>query len=205
VTATLESGRAEGGSVPPSPGKHVPGEVGAWVFILGDMMIFAVLFVTYLVGRAQDIDLFDASQSELNQNFGAANTLILLTSSILVVLGVRSVRERRGPGTALFLAAFVCGLAFSGLKVIEYADKVHHGLTPATDDFFMYYFVLTALHWFHVILGMLVLLALARLARQAREDGLVKRQLSFVEGGACFWHMVDLLWIVLFPLLYLAR
>ena len=182
--------------------RHLPGEVGAWVFILGDMTIFAVLFATYLVGRSHDVRLFDHSQAALNQDFGAANTLILLTSSLLVVFGVRSIRERRRPAPWLFLGALACGIAFSSLKVLEYVSKGHHGITPATNDFFMYYFVLTGLHWFHVILGMIVLLVLTRLARKPE---LTPQQLTFVEGGACFWHMVDLLWIVLFPLLYLAH
>jgi nitric oxide reductase NorE protein len=185
-----------------TPTRHLPGEVGVWVFILGDMAIFAVLFVTYLTGRTGDVDLFNSSQSALNPDFGLVNTLLLLTSSLLVVMGVRSVKERRGPGAWFFLGAIACGLAFSALKVIEYSDKASHGLTPATNDFFMYYFVLTGLHWFHVALGILVLIAMTHFARK---DDLTDQQVAFVEGGACFWHMVDLLWIVLFPLLYLAH
>lgn len=184
------------------PEVHLPGEVGAWVFILGDMTIFAVLFATFLVARGKDVSLFSSSQVALNQDFGVANTLVLLTSSVLIAWGVRSIREGKGPASWLFLGAFACGLSFSALKCMEYVGKVHHGITPATNDFYMYYFVLTGLHWFHVALGMVVLLVLFRLARK---PSLTDQQLAFVEGGACFWHMVDLLWIVLFPLLYLAH
>jgi len=180
----------------------VPGEVGVWVFILGDMAIFAVLFGTFLTGRAADVPLFDVSQSQLNQDYGVANTLLLLVSSLLVVMAVSGVRERRGRADLLLAGAMACGLAFSALKVIEYAGKVGHGVTPATNEFFMYYFILTGLHWFHLALGLVVLGLLIRLARK---PALSSSQFAFVEGGACFWHMVDLLWIVLFPLLYLVH
>jgi len=189
-------------TTPSTPANRVPGEVGVWIFIFGDMAIFAILFVTYLHGRSMDAGLFAASQEELNQDFGVANTVLLLVSSLLVVLAVRSVREDRGLAPKLFACAMLCGVAFSALKVLEYSGKIDHGITPATNDFFMYYFILTGLHWFHLVLGLVVLAILIRLSRKER---LTDNQLSFVEGGACFWHMVDALWIILFPLLYLVH
>jgi nitric oxide reductase NorE protein len=182
---------------------HIPGELGVWVFILGDMVIFAVLFLTYLHYRGQQSDLFAASQATLSQNIGAAITVLLLFSSLLVVLALRAVRAQElAIARALLLAAFACGVGYSALKVIEYHDKVSHHMTPATNDFYMFYFVLTGLHWFHLALGMVVLLVLFLICRRPE---LTARQLGFVEGGTCFWHMIDLLWIVLFPLLYLVR
>jgi nitric oxide reductase NorE protein len=181
---------------------HVPGETGTWVFIFGDMLVFATLFATYLYYRAQDPQLFDASQQALNQTYGAINTLLLLASSLLVVMAVRAVR-RRMPRVApsLILGAIACGVAFSALKVVEYSDKVGAGLKPSTNDFFMCYFVYTGLHWFHLLVGLGVLLYLLTLARK---PALTTRQFAFFEGGASYWHMVDLLWIVLFSLLYLV-
>lgn len=181
--------------------RHVPGEVGVWVFILGDMVIFAILFMTYLQARGQQTQLFDNAQPELNQNYGAVNTVLLLVSSLFVVLAVSAVRAGNPLASKLILGALACGLAFSVLKAVEYVDKTSHGITPATNDFFMYYFVLTGLHWFHLILGLGVLSRLYILARKSERT---KGQELFIEGGACFWHMVDLLWIVLFPLLYLV-
>jgi nitric oxide reductase NorE protein len=167
------------------------------------MLIFAVLFLTYLYYRAGDAALFSASQARLDQTIGAVNTLLLLASSLMVLTAVRAVRggvDRVAPW--LIAGAFSCGIAFSILKYVEYHDKVAHHLTPAKNDFFMLYFVLTGLHWFHLIMGLCVLSALFVLTRKPQ---LTSRQFAFVEGGACFWHMVDLLWIVLFPLLYLVR
>jgi nitric oxide reductase NorE protein len=184
-------------------GGHVPGEVGTWVFIFGDMVLFAVFFATYLYYRSADVALFDRSQQSLNPDFGAINTIVLLISSLLVAMAVRAIRGGNSSvATFLIAGAFVCGLVFSGLKIAEWTEKVEAGLTPATNDFYMYYFILTGLHWFHLIVGLVVLAVMLFLTRRPE---LNPRQFGFLEGGACFWHMVDLLWIVLFPLLYLVR
>jgi nitric oxide reductase NorE protein len=181
---------------------HIPGEVGAWIFILGDMTIFGLLFGVYLDGRAADPGLFERSQQVLNRNFGVINTLLLLTSSLLVVVGVRAVRAG-APAIAsrVFAGAIVCGLGFTLTKYLEWGHHLRHGHTPATNDFWMYYYVLTGLHFMHLVIGMGLLTALMRHCRRAVQTG----RFGLIEGGACFWHMVDLLWIVLFPLLYLAH
>lgn len=184
--------------------KHVPGEEGAWIFILGDMCVFAVFFAVYLVQRSHAPALFAASQEHLNRNLGAINTLNLLLSSVLVVLAVRSMRmpAYRSLAPRFVLGAMFFGACFIVVKIFEYHAKIAHHMTPATDDFFMYYFVLTGLHLLHLTIGMGVLTALWRLSKK---PDLSKHQWAFFEAGACFWHMVDLLWLVLFPLLYLAR
>ncbi len=184
--------------------KRVPGEPGAWIFILGDMCVFAVFFSVYLVQRAHDPELFARSQEQLNRNLGALNTIFLLMSSLLVVLAVRAVRQdaHRHLAPYLFVGAIVCGVCFVVVKAFEYHEKIAAGITPETNSFFMYYFVLTGVHLFHLVFGMGVLSVLWRLAKHENPSGL---HLAFIEGGACFWHMVDLLWIVLFPLLFLVR
>ena len=183
---------------------HVPGESGVWVLLLGDMVVFAVLFGVYLNRRAQEKELFAASQEALNRNFGALNTLVLLTSSLLVVFAVHALRTPRLRHLArrLTLAGFGVGCLFVIIKGVEYYEKFAAGITPATNDFFMYYFVLTGLHLAHVVVGLVVLLALSFLARKPRPT---RTQIGFFEGGGCFWHMVDLLWIIIFPLLFLVR
>jgi nitric oxide reductase NorE protein len=183
--------------------RHLPGEEGTWIFILGDMTVFALLFGVYMYYRSNDPALFRHSQQSLNQNFGAINTLLLLSSSLFVVTGIRAIRAHRHTlAPRLFAGAFCCGLGFAFIKYLEYSDKLSHGIKPATNDFFMYYFVLTGLHFFHLLIGMAVLVFLIV---QSRKETLDPKTFAFVEGGACFWHMVDLLWIVLFPLLYLVH
>ncbi|EHB55478.1 cytochrome c oxidase subunit III [Mycolicibacterium rhodesiae JS60] len=187
-----------------APGKHVPGEPGIWVLLFGDMLVFTVLFVVYLHRRGENRELFAESQNALNRNFGAINTLVLLTSSVLVVFAVVALRSERLRPLAprLTLAGFAVGCCFVIVKVFEYHEKISAGITPSTNEFFMYYFVLTGLHLAHVVIGLAVLLALSRLARKPEPS---RTHIAFFEGGGCFWHMVDLLWIVIFPLLFLVR
>jgi nitric oxide reductase NorE protein len=183
--------------------RHLPGEEGTWVFILGDMTVFGLIFCVYLYYRAQDPALFNRSQELLHQGYGAINTLLLLTSSLCVVTAVRALRHGyRNLAPKLIVVAFVCGLGFCFMKYIEWGDKLSHGIKPATNDFWMYYYVLTGLHFFHLLIGMAVLAAIWTLSRK---PALSERQVGYFEGGACFWHMVDLLWIVLFALLYLVH
>jgi nitric oxide reductase NorE protein len=183
--------------------RNVPGEEGVWVFLLGDMTIFIVLFASYFYYRSRQPDLFNAGQRTLHQGYGVIGTLLLLTSSLCVVAGVRGFRQRRGIAASwLFGGALLCGLGFTAIKFFEYGEKLRAGITPATDNFYTYYFMLTGLHFFHLLLGMCVLVFVIRKARQPE---MAPGRLVLVEGGACYWHMVDLLWIVLFPLLYLVR
>lgn len=191
----------------PTPSKksdtHMPGEEGVWVFIGGDMLVFTLLFAVFLFYRAMDVETFLVSQSQLNQNYGAINTLFLLTSSLFVVLALQSARNRKQSLVPRFLsAALVCGLAFSAVKIFEYREKINQDFTLLTDDFYMFYYVLTVTHFIHVIIGMFVLLFLIK---NSMKKDFSESDLRLLEGGACFWHMVDLLWIVLFPLLYLMK
>jgi nitric oxide reductase NorE protein len=187
----------------PAGQRHVPGEVGTWVFILGDMAVFALLFGVYVYYRGKQPALFRHSQKDLHRSFGAVNTLLLLTSSLCVITAVRAVRAgMRKLAPAMIAIAFICGCGFLMNKVLEWGDLISHGYKPATDNFLMYFFVLTGIHAFHLLIGMGVLITLLVFSRK---ELLSKGQYSFVEGGGCFWHMVDLLWVVLFALLYLMR
>lgn len=180
---------------------HVPGEAGVWLLILGDMTIFGVFFAVYSHARAADRDLFTQAQQELSFGIGLINTVLLLMSSWFVALAVKSVRRGSPvPGSRYFLFALLCGLGFLVNKVIEYSEKLSAGLTPMTNDFLMYFYVLTGIHATHVIIGMSILLYLWRRTRAAVRTP----SMPVIEGGASYWHLVDVLWIVLFPLLYLV-
>ncbi|MCW2831518.1 MAG: cytochrome c oxidase, subunit [Aeromicrobium sp.] len=180
----------------------MPGEEGTWVFLFGDMLVFGVFFGTFMYQRSLDPELFDESRQTLSLGIGLTNTLILLTSSLLVVTAIRAMRVGQGGAARrLLIGAIACGLAFAGLKAIEYTIKIRDGHTPTDNDFYLYYFILTGLHLLHVVVGVIVL---TLMTTQARSVGPDHRRWPLVEGGACFWHLVDLLWIVLFPLLYLV-
>jgi len=185
------------------PTRRLPGVEGVWVFVIADMTVFAILFGSFIIGRHQNPDLFEGSRHALNPNFGGVNTLILLTSSWFAALALDAVRKSRfALAQRLIGGAFLCGLAFMVSKAIEYTEKLNAGISLLTNDFFMYYFTLTGIHLFHVVAGNVVLLVLWFMARSRSFD---PQRPVVLECGAIYWHMVDLIWIILFPLLYLVR
>jgi len=179
---------------------HVPGEAGLWALILPDLVLFSMLFITFLVYRRAQHASFARSAALLARNLGLMNTLLLLASSLMVAIAVHRVEDGRPGARAYLIAAIGCGLSFVALKIAEYTLHISAGITPATDDFSMFYYMMTGIHLVHVLIGLCVLVMLAIVA--GRPDALSR--LRFIEGGACFWHVVDLLWIGLFALLYLA-
>lgn len=186
-----------------APGaRRIPGEQGTWVFLLGDLIVFAVFFATFMVERAKAPAVFDAARRTLHIGIGLTNTLVLLTSSLCVVVALGAVREgaRMLAGRAV-LAAIGCGLVFVAFKIVEYVSLGLAGYGPGANNFYLYYVILTGLHLLHVCLGIAVL---SFVFTQTRRTELNPTRIALVEGGACFWHVVDLLWIVLFPLLYLV-
>lgn len=182
--------------------RRVPGENGTWVFLFGDMLVFGTFFATFMVERAKAPEVFDASRKTLHTGVGLTNTLVLLTSSLCVVIALGALRSGvRHNARSAVLAAMVCGGIFVLLKVFEYHSLATHGHGVGANHFYLYYFILTGVHLFHVCVGMAVL---TFLLTQTRRHGLSETRMAVVEGGACFWHLVDLLWVLLFPLLYLV-
>ena len=182
--------------------RHLPGVEGVWVFVFADMAVFALMFGCFMWDRHKALDLFETSRHALSLNFGGVNTLILLTSSMLVVLAVDALKVGRTHRAPIFFGvAAACGVAFIVSKSFEYADKFAAGIGLQTNSFFMYYFIMTGLHLGHVVVGTVIVTVLSLKSRSARPGG----SLTVYEGGATYWHMVDLLWVCLFPLLYLVR
>lgn len=178
----------------------IPGEEGIWVFVFGDLIIFTLFFAVFLSYREDAVDLFRVSANALNVMFGVSNTLLLLVSSWFMVSALKAFRLGNINHFRRFVAlALVCGFSFAVLKFFEYQEKISSGYGLTSNDFYMFYFVLTGIHLFHVIVGMVILSWLLSVSFK-NADGLVE---SNVEVGAVFWHMVDLLWILLFPILYL--
>lgn len=199
----MEVGGDELALVPGKPARRVPGAEGLWVFIGMDMMFFFIMFMLFMTGRRDAPELFEAGRLTLDPDFGGINTLILLTSSWFFVLALNAARRDRLQDVPRWLiASFLGGVAFGISKAFEYGAKFAAGLTPATNDFYMYYFVLTGFHMLHVAGGCIMLLVFWRMARR-RAFG--PGRTTVIECGGIYWHMVDLLWIVLFPLLYLLR
>jgi len=179
---------------------HVPGESGIWIMIFGDMMVFSLMFVAFMLGRRDQTELFEASRLHLNQAYGLGNTCLMLSSSWCVASAVQAVRSARTRAAGLYLrVALGCGLGFCAVKILEYGEKFRAGIAVNSNDFFMYYFVFTGIHLLHVLIGMGVLIFMTRVVA----GDVDARRFGYLESGASFWHVVDLLWIALFALLYL--
>ena len=180
---------------------YVPGESSMWFFIIGDLLIFGVYFVSYMIYRGQNHELFLHSQQHLNQGIGATNTVVLLTSSLFVALGTQAARGGKSVDAyRLFGLALAFGAAFPVLKLVEWLPKISAGMTPGENLFFTYYYMMTGLHLCHVLLGLVIMGFVMRDLRVSHQPNI-----KFVETGAMYWHMVDLLWLILFALFYLMR
>lgn len=180
---------------------HLPGELGIWFFVTGDLIVFTLFFIVIAVGNRDHGELFAQSRATLEMWVGVVNTVLLLTGSWFVASGVERCRSRHGGSdTRYFSLAILCGALFVVNKNVEWGSKIHAGITPATNDFYMYFFVFTGIHLLHVLIGIGVLFLMRSVSRRPL---LEKKHIRTLESGATFWHLVDLLWIFLFALLYL--
>ncbi|MDT5111934.1 MAG: nitric oxide reductase NorE protein [Mycobacterium sp.] len=183
--------------------RRLPGVDGVWVFIGADAVIFAMLFGSFMSERFHNPAVFEASRHTLNLNLGGLDTLILLTSSWSVALAIQALKRGLLDRVPWFLLGGVfTGVLFVGSKSFEYFQKFVHGITPGTNPFYMWYFTLTGIHLAHVVAGTSLLTYLWIRSRRGAYDSSHR---VMPECVASFWHLVDLLWIVLFPLLYLMK
>ena len=176
-------------------------KLGVWTFLATEVLLFGALFTAYTVFRMKYPELFRVEHAKLDRVLGAVNTVVLITSSFTVVLGVDAIRRGRARlleayfgATVLLAGVFLC------IKYAEYAAKFHHGIYPGTNLFFSIYFMLTGLHGIHVLLGMGLLSYVILLSRRGRLSASYRTP---AEMSGLYWHFVDLVWIYLFPLLYL--
>lgn len=182
---------------------RLPGDLSIWLIILLELATFALMFITYAVVRSNHLEMFNAGQRTLDSTKGVINTWLLIGGSGCVVSGISALSEdRRSRAVAWLVASLVCASGFLVLKTLEYHDKFQAGLDLDTNTFYTFYYLLTGFHFFHVMAAMAFLGILTFQTWRGRYG---PHDLHALETGAAFWHMVDLLWIVLFPLLYLLR
>ncbi len=179
------------------------GDVAIWVLILAELLAFGVFFAAYAITRAYNVEVFNAAQLGLDRNAGALNTVLLISGSWCVARAVQAARgDLQAQAVRWMSGGLACGLGFLLVKVSEYQAKFAAGLSMNTDTFHMFYFSLTFFHFMHVVLGVCVL---AILLFKLRAGAYGRRDVHGLETGAAYWHMVDLAWIVLFPLVYVMR
>jgi nitric oxide reductase NorE protein len=183
--------------------RHVPGDLAMWCFILAELAVFGVFFLVYGYHRWRDPALFAGGQQHLGLLLPTLNTLLLLAGSAAIVAAVRAfAQDRQASGRRWLMLTMVAGGGFLVLKAFELGGKFAAGITLSSSDFWMFYLSLTVFHFLHVVLGMVIVAAVWWQARDGRYRG---ESITGVETAAAYWHMVDLVWIVLFALVYVAR
>lgn len=196
-------------------------KLGMWAFLAQELLFFSGLFVAYGVYRSWYPEMFKAASHQLNKEMGAFNTVVLLFSSFTAAMAVRSSQLGKKKATGNYiLVTIACAFGFLVVKYFEYTHKFHAGLLPGryfaphpehlahgvtslpahTESFFSLYFMMTGIHGIHVVVGIGVLIWIW--LRNQRGD-FSKEFFTPVDITALYWHLVDLVWIYLFPLLYL--
>ncbi|OGE22556.1 MAG: hypothetical protein A3J42_04780 [Candidatus Dadabacteria bacterium RIFCSPHIGHO2_12_FULL_53_21] len=176
-------------------------KLGMWLFLGTEILLFGGLFAAYAIFRAKYPEMFFEQHVELNKKMGAVNTCILIFSSLTMAMGVSAIQRGKQKVTAiLILITILCGLGFGVVKYFEYSAKFHHHIYPDTSIFFSLYFLMTGLHMLHVFIGLTILSVLFVLTLKGK---FTAKYSTPVEVGGLYWHLVDLIWIYLFPLLYL--
>jgi nitric oxide reductase NorE protein len=190
--------------------KYPPGDFGVWVIIYVELITFGLFFIGYAFSRRGNLEMFNNSQLMLNQTSGFINTFILITSSYFVAKGVQKMRtmtqdnykSANKEASKWLKFAMACGIAFLFIKISEFSYIFGEGITLSTNKFFMFYLLLTMFHFMHVVLGTVILF---NTHQRTKIFGYTPEDYRGFESGASYWHMVDLLWIVLFPLVYIMR
>ncbi|WP_051559860.1 cytochrome c oxidase subunit 3 family protein [Marinobacterium jannaschii] len=173
-----------------------------WLFILAELSVFALFFLLFSALRRYDPETFNAGQQLLHPVAGLVNTLVLLTSSGCVAEAIVRLRQHRPGALGWWLLSIPVGALYIPIKLWEYKQLVAAGHDLDSNAFFTGYFLLTGFHLLHVVLGLVILLFVAlRIKQGAYRQG----QISGAESSACYWHMVDLVWVILFPLIYVIH
>ncbi|MFT7054124.1 MAG: nitric oxide reductase NorE protein [Psychromonas sp.] len=182
---------------------YLPGDLAMWFFILAELTVFAIFFIGFAITRQIYPQMFIDGQAYLHPVAGAINTIALITSSLFVALSVQDIKQgAEGSAKRYLLGALVMGAIYIGVKSWEYAQLMNSGIGLSTNSYFTLYFMITAFHYMHVLLGMVIL---AAIALKTQRGGYQGKSLSGFEAGACYWHMVDLVWVILFPLIYVIK
>jgi len=191
-------------------------KMGMWVFIVNEILFFGGLFCAYIVFRAWYPDLFTQAATELNTVWGAVNTLVLIGSSLTVAMAIRSAQKNQIKGLQInLLITIALACVFLLIKYFEYSHKLHIGIWPGAElytyevidhplahVFFSIYYVITGIHAIHIIVGIGLMIWIYI---RAKKNEFGSEYYTPVEMVGLYWHLVDVIWIFLFPLLYLIE
>ncbi len=187
-------------------------KIGMWLFLYSEILLFGGLFVLYAAYFYKYPEFFSEGGKELNRVIGAVNTVVLLVSSFTVAASITAVqRKAKKQAIGLLIFSIFCGVVFLVNKYFEWGAKFHHDIYPNSETlvsgevglniFFGLYYVITGLHGLHVIIGM-ILLSISLVLVMAGK--VTESKYSMLENAGLYWHLVDLIWIFVFPLFYLV-
>ena len=186
-------------------------KLGIWLFIFTELLFFGGLFITYAVYRHAHPQAFHMAAQQLDVAVGTINTVILLISSMTIAMATTSIQKKDKRTTLILIGiTLVLALVFLVNKYFEWSAKFDHGIWPGSPFleelgkgdtlFFGLYFFMTGLHALHIIIGMVLIIVIFV---RVRKDKLSFDNFQLLENGGLYWHLVDLIWIFLFPLFYL--
>lgn len=190
---------------------YIGSKIGMWLFLLSEILLFGGLFILYSMYRYKNPIEFHLAAWELNRVLGTLNTLILLTSSLTMVLSIYSIQKGNRKGSTSFLIATIfLGFLFLIIKYAEWAAKIGHGIYPNSPRllgrskgeilFYGLYYAMTGLHGLHVLVGILILSVMLFLMMKGKIN---ENRFVPLENSGLYWHLVDIIWVFLFPLFYL--
>lgn len=190
-------------------------KMGMWVFLYTEIAFFGGLFVAYIIYRAWNPELFTMAATQLDTLLGATNTLVLIASSLTVALAIRAIQtDNKRKSVILLLSTVALACVFMIIKAFEYGEKFAKGIAPgryytyegieheSANVFFSIYYMMTGLHALHVVIGIGILLWIAW---KVHKNHFSSVYFTPVEITGLYWHLVDVIWIFLFPLLYLIE
>lgn len=187
-------------------------KIGMWLFIFTELLLFGVLFLVYSVYRYMNPEAFHLAAHELNTTIGAINTVLLLVSSMTIAMSTTTLQlKKKGATLGLLAITIIIGIVFLVNKYFEWGVKFEHGIWPGSEHllndfsqgeilFFGLYFVMTGLHALHIIIGLVIILVAAFRIQKGTVN---ENRAALLENAGLYWHLVDLIWIFLFPLFYL--
>jgi nitric oxide reductase NorE protein len=182
---------------------YPPGGILIWIIVFVELVTFGMALIVFEIDFRKNHELFLASQNLLHKGFGLVNTLVLITSGYFMATAIFNIqRGKIKQASGYLLLTIGGGILFLFIKGWEYIDKLQSGLTLRFDEFFTYYWLLTGFHFIHVLVGVALLLGLWIGLKKGTYS---QTNFEDIETGGIFWHMVDLIWVLLFPILYLIN
>ena len=179
---------------------YPPGGILMWILITLELITFGIALIALVAQSKENPEVYHESRLMLNTTFGAINTVFLLVSGFFMATSVHLFKQQKFDKTLFYLKlTMLGGFLFLGLKSIEYYEKLNMGLVLDYNTFFSFYWLLTGFHVIHVLVGLVILSFFYFSLKKQKEQAL----LEDIEAGAAFWHMCDLIWLLLFPVIYL--